>query len=98
VRTPWSGYLEAGLLIRYLRQAGDLWVQVDQQSRRIDVLREDLREAHLAMMDVLVGHLLGERADCTFSSEDLRAAGVDDRQRPVLSDYPDPGQEPRGSA
>ena len=85
VQTPWSGYLEEGLLVLHLRAAGgDLFARVDQQSRRIEGLRKEMREAHLDLLDALVRHLLGERADLTFTSEDLRNVGVDDRRRPQL--------------
>jgi hypothetical protein len=82
VQTPWSEYLDASLLVVQLRAVSDLFARVDQQSRHIEGLRKEMREAHVDLLDVLMSHLLGERAGLTFTSEDLRAVGVDDRRRP----------------
>jgi hypothetical protein len=78
VRTPWSGFLEAGLLLQRLEKAGETGERVDRASHRIERLRDDLREAHLEILDALVACFLRERAHLTFTSADLRALGVDD--------------------
>lgn len=77
-RTPWSGFLEAGLLHKCLEEVSETRERVHQASRRIEQLRDDLREAHLEILDALVARLLRERAHLTFTSADLRALGIDD--------------------
>jgi hypothetical protein len=87
VRTPWSGFLEAGLLIRKIDEAGPEGQRVMAASQRIDTLTAESRETHLEMLDALVTAMLGDRAELTFSSADLRAIGVDDA-KPSPADYP----------
>ncbi|GLW28196.1 hypothetical protein Areg01_11360 [Actinoplanes regularis] len=48
-------------------------------------VRED-REDHLEMLDTLLGLILGDRADRTFTAADLRALGVDP-EPPSTDDY-----------
>jgi hypothetical protein len=79
MRTPWSGYLETGLLITNLRQAGEVFTRVNDASRRIERMQHELRQAHLDMLDALATQLLGDRADLVFTAADLRAIGVEDR-------------------
>jgi hypothetical protein len=86
-RTPLSGFLEAGLLIRRLAEGGDAGTRVLATFERIGQLRDAWHEAHLDVLDDLLGMLLGERADRVFTSADLRAAGVDDTP-PELTDHP----------
>jgi hypothetical protein len=87
LRTPWSGFLEAGLLVRKVDEAGPEGERVTAASERIDALTAESREAHLEMLDALVATMLGERASLTFGPADLRAIGVDDA-KPRAVDYP----------
>lgn len=87
LRTPWSGFLEAGLLVRKVDEAGAEGQRVMVASERIDALTVESRETHLEMLDALVAAMLGEHASLTFGPADLRAIGVDDA-RPLAADYP----------
>lgn len=86
-RTPGSDYLEASLLVRKLAEAGDAGARVNATLERIEHLSRTWRDAHLDVLEDLLGVLLGKRADFVFTSADLKAAGVDDT-RPNLADYP----------
>ena len=85
-RTPWSDFLEAGLLIRKIEEAGPHGQRVMAASDRIDALTAESSETHLEMLDALVTAMLGDRAELTFSPADLRAIGVDDA-KPSPADY-----------
>ncbi|SCL58702.1 hypothetical protein GA0070606_2983 [Micromonospora citrea] len=87
LRTPWSNFLEAGLLVRMVEEAGAEGERVMAASQRVDALTAESRETHLEMLDALVAVLLGDRAVLTFSPADLRAIGVDDTM-PSPSDHP----------
>lgn len=87
LRTPWSGFLEAGLLVRKIDEAGPEGVRITAASDRIDALTAESREVHLEMLDALAAAMLGERAGLTFDPADLRAIGVDDT-KPNPADYP----------
>ncbi|GAA2485844.1 hypothetical protein [Winogradskya humida] len=47
LRTPWSGFLESGLLVRKLEEAGEHGVRVTEAGEKIDALIAEAREAHL---------------------------------------------------
>ncbi|MER7282122.1 hypothetical protein ABT369_47605 [Dactylosporangium sp. NPDC000244] len=87
LRTPWSGFLEAGLLVRKVEQAGPDGQRVMTASSRIGAVVEESRQQHLEMLDALAAIMLGDRAALTFSRADLRAIGVDDTA-PNPADYP----------
>ena len=87
LHTPWSGFLEGGLLIRKIEEAGEPGQRVIAASDRIDALTVESRETHLEMLDALVTAMLGDRAELTFSPADLRGIGVDDA-KPSPVDYP----------
>ncbi|MER5332384.1 hypothetical protein [Micromonospora sp. NPDC002717] len=87
LRTPWSDFLEAGLLIRKVEEAGAEGERIMAASQRIDALTAESRETHLEMLDALVAVMLGDRAELTFDTADLRAVGVDDT-KPSTRDYP----------
>ncbi|MFI6097369.1 hypothetical protein ACIA8G_17520 [Lentzea sp. NPDC051213] len=76
---PMSGFGEAGLLIRKLEGTGVL----DKVSE-IGALNTMSRKAHLDIVEELIG-LMGPTVD-TVTSEDLKAAGVDDPP-PNSDDY-----------
>jgi hypothetical protein len=87
LRTPWSGFLEAGLLVRKVEEAGQHGVNIMTASERIDTLVAESRLHHLEMLDALVAAMLGDRADLAFSQADLHAIGIDDVE-PGPADYP----------
>jgi hypothetical protein len=86
LRTPWSGFLEASLVVRKVEEAGTEGVRVMAASERIEALTAESRETHLEMLDALATAMLGERAGLTFDPADLRAIGVDDT-KPDPADY-----------
>jgi hypothetical protein len=88
VQTPWSGYLEAGLLVRRLEQAGPVGERVFEASRRIEEAVTISRDTHLEILDATAHHVLGDNSDVVFTSGDLLANGFDDARRPEASDYP----------
>ncbi|GAB3841460.1 hypothetical protein ACFPIJ_43855 [Dactylosporangium cerinum] len=78
LRTPWSNFLEAGLLIMKVEQAGPPGARVMAESARINTLTAESRQAHLAILDDLAAIMLGDRAELTFTPAELQAMGVDD--------------------
>jgi hypothetical protein len=86
LRTPWSDFAEAGLLVKKVEQAGQDGQRVMAASGRIGTLVEQARQEHLAILDALAAIMLGDGAELTFSSADLRKAGVDDAA-PSPSDF-----------
>ncbi|WP_326559968.1 hypothetical protein [Micromonospora sp. NBC_01796] len=87
LRTPWSGFLEAGLLVRKVEETGEHGARVMSASQRIDTLVTESRQTHLELLDALVAAMLGDRADLTFTRADLQLIGIDDT-RPSPADYP----------
>ncbi|KAB2347741.1 hypothetical protein [Actinomadura rudentiformis] len=75
IRTPWSGYLEAGLLFEVMKEAG-IWDTVRETSDSIRTSSDELQEQHRALLDLLLSRLLGDRAANTFTEADLTAIGV----------------------
>jgi hypothetical protein len=87
LRTPWSTFLEAGLLVKKVEAAGPDGARVMEASSRIETLTAESRRAHLDILDALVTVMLGDRADLTFIPADLHALGVDDTP-PSTADHP----------
>jgi hypothetical protein len=87
VQTPWSGFLEAGLLIKKVEEAGDEGQRVMALSQRIETLATESRQVHLDLLDALVAIMLADRAELTFDSTDLHAIGINDT-KPTASEYP----------
>lgn len=77
IRTPWSGYLEAGLGVAELAK---------RYSLVFDDLAERNRQAHLELLDTLFIMLYGS-IERIFTSADLREAGFDDSTEPNTADY-----------
>lgn len=86
ITSPGRGTGEAGLIYRQLADAG-VDEQVQAGLARIIEANEQSAAAHLDVMDTLIGVLLGDRADATFTSADLAAIGVDDTAGPNSADY-----------
>ncbi|GAA2968869.1 hypothetical protein [Actinokineospora diospyrosa] len=72
---PMSGFLEAGLIHKRLEQVGAHEV-VLRDMGRITEINAESKAAHLDILDTLVAHLLGDRADRVFTVDDLAAIGV----------------------
>lgn len=87
LRTPWSFFLEEGLLNRRLDEVGSPGVRINEASERIAQLTDQSRQAHLDILAELLRVFLGERSDLVFTSADLRAIDVDDTP-PNMLDYP----------
>lgn len=85
IQTPWSGYLEAGLLVRRLEETGPSGERILEASRRIEDAAAVSRAAHLEILDTIARQVLGGRSDAVFTSADLLAAGFDDTRRPRAS-------------
>jgi hypothetical protein len=85
--TPWSGFLEAGLLHRRLEATGEPAARVTAACRRIESRVAESRRDHLLILDELLAVLLGDRAGLTFTAADLRGAGADP-EPPNTADFP----------
>lgn len=70
VRSPTSGYLEAGALFNALDRSG-LRAETDTRLARIAQADETSRQEHLELLDLLLRAILGERAEETFTEDDL---------------------------
>jgi len=86
ISTPWTGYLEAGLIHRALEELGDTGKRVYELSSRIEELAEQNRTLHLEMMRELIESRHGQ-VGMVVSSKDLLAAGFDDSAEPQRQDY-----------
>ena len=85
--TPWSGFLEAGLLHKRLDATGEPGVRVMAASHRIETRAGESRRDHLLILDELLAVFLGDRAGLTFTAADLRDVGVDP-EPPSTEEYP----------
>ncbi|MFC4070944.1 hypothetical protein [Actinoplanes subglobosus] len=85
--TPWSGFLEAGLLFKRLEAVGEPGARVMAASDRIWARNNESREDHLLILDELLTVFLSDAADRVFTAADLRAAGTDPVP-PSTDDFP----------
>lgn len=88
IRTPWSDYLEAGLIVSTLESSGEAGRTVMEQSARIDQSVAQSESAHRGMLHALFVAIFGP-VDRVVTSEDLRRDGFDDSKEPDLADYDD---------
>lgn len=86
ITSPWSGYLEAGLLHSQLRDAGAHGERVYLASDAIADANVKSEISHREMLKSLFILTFGE-CNQTVTSEELRAAGFDDNGEPKISDY-----------
>lgn len=77
IRTPWDGFIEAGLGVADLAQ---------RYGRAVIDLAAQNRAAHRTLLETLFTLLYGV-VDQVFTSADLRAVGFDDGDEPRMSDY-----------
>ncbi len=86
LRTPWSNFLEAGLIVQKIKQLGPQGEQIFQLSEQIEDATRRSREAHLQLLDELFISIYGSR-DLVVTSQDLKARGFDDTKKPQIEDY-----------
>jgi hypothetical protein len=84
---PGARYLEAGLTVGQLREAGAPGDAVNEGLGRISDLNDRNRAAHLDVLAALLEIFLNDRATKVFTSADLRAIDVDDTE-PKEADHP----------
>lgn len=88
ITSPWSGYLEAGLLHRTLREHEEIDLRVREASSSIYEANQKSAEAHREMLTALFFAIFGDRPQ-VITSDDLRAAGFDDSKEPDITNYYD---------
>ncbi|MEC3916293.1 hypothetical protein [Nocardia sp. CDC160] len=75
IQTPFSGYLEATLLVRKMEEAG-IWDAVSDNSDRMRRTTDDLRQQHLELLDTVLSAVLGDKADLVYELDDPAAAAI----------------------
>lgn len=86
IRSPWSNYLEGGLIIRKLEQAGEGGEIVLTLSKKIEELHKKSKKAHWEMLDSLFQLIFG-RVSKVVTSKELLELGFDDSKEPDFTDY-----------
>jgi hypothetical protein len=90
LRTPWSRFMEAGLLLRKIEEAGSDGERVMAAGEWIDALTAESRETHLEMLDALISAMLGDRGGTDVQLS--RSGGARYRRReaePLISEPSD---------
>ncbi len=88
VSSPWSNYLEAGLLHRKLRERPEINHPIEQASATIHDANRESMTAHYEMLETLFLAIFGNRPQ-VVTSKDLLADGFDDSREPDITDYYD---------
>jgi len=88
IDTPWSNYLEAGLVHEIIHEAGEAGQLVDKSSQVIIEIAEKMEEEHYRMLDHLFVCIFGKTGRIVTSKE-LYENGCDDSKQPEISDYYD---------
>jgi hypothetical protein len=86
ITSPWSGYLEAGLIHTKLREHEETERRVREASSSIHDANQRSEEAHREMLAALFIAVFGDRPQ-VITSDQLRAAGFDDSNEPDIKDY-----------
>ncbi len=86
IRTPWSYFIEAGIIGGHLDRKEDLARETHRLSHDLEDLARTSRQKHLALLHNLFHHLYGE-TDKVFTSLDLLKNGFDDSKEPQMADY-----------
>lgn len=86
IRSPWSGYMEAGLIHAKLKQREDINAKVKEASNTIDNANLTSSQAHHDMLRALFCAVFGELKQ-VVTSDDLLAKGFDDSTEPDISNY-----------
>ena len=84
-RTPWSHFLEEGLIVRQVEDLGDPGETILRLTNQIAQFTIASRETHLQMLYVLFENIYGRR-ETVVTSADLRAQGFDDANKPDVLD------------
>ena len=88
ITSPWSGYLEAGLVLKKLDESGVNGQEVHRASAIIGKSNTDSEAAHRDMLYALFVAIYGE-CNKVLTSEELLLAGFDDSKEPDIKDYYD---------
>lgn len=88
VTSPWDSFLEAGLLHKKLVESGEPGRIVDRASGVIFQANEASEAAHREILHALFHAIFGQ-CQRVVTSEELRAAGVDDSKEPDIVNYYD---------
>ncbi len=88
ITSPWSGYLEAGLLLSKLDESGEPGQAAHRASAVIHKANADSESAHHEMLHALFVAIYGE-CHQVVTSEELIVAGFDDSKEPNIQDYYD---------
>lgn len=75
IRTPFDGYMEAGLLVKALEGVG-IWDAVSDCAARMQGPAATLREQYLELLDIVLSGLLGEQADAVYELDDPAAVAI----------------------
>lgn len=86
ITTPWSNYLEEGLVVVKVRESGEPGRIVERASAAISEAARASLIAHREMLQALFVAIFGP-CDRVVSSEELRQAGFDDSREPNMMDY-----------
>jgi hypothetical protein len=86
LRTPWSGFLEAGLIVQKIKDLGSQGEKIFLQSTQIEEGTQTSRELHLQLLSDLFECIYGKR-DLVVTSQDLAARGFDTSKEPQAADY-----------
>lgn len=86
LRTPWSHFLEAGLLVQKIEALGSQGEKIFSYSKQIEEVTQTSRELHLQVLSDLFECMYGKR-DLVVTSQDLTARGFDPSKEPQITDY-----------
>jgi hypothetical protein len=84
--TPFSGFLEAGLIVGKIEQLGPQGETIFRLNNNIEELTEKSGETHLQLLYDLFTAIYGKR-DLIVTTHDLKARGFDDSKEPRIEDY-----------
>lgn len=85
LRTPWSNFLEAGLLVQKIKALGSQGERIFSCSDQIGGITQTSRELHLQLIYDLFACIYGKR-DLVVTSQDLAARGFDTSKEPQAAD------------
>jgi len=85
---PWSGFLEAGLIVKELEESGETGTTVNRASDIIRKANDLSNAAHREILHSLFAEIFGKSA-LVVTSQELLDAGFDDSKEPNTSDYHD---------
>jgi hypothetical protein len=88
ITSPWSGYLEAGLLHKKLEESGEPGTVVYRASKVIGEANTASDAAHREILYALFHAIFGQ-CQLVVTSEELREVGFDDSKEPDISNYHD---------